>query len=222
MRPRILDAALAAVLVLSAAGCAQPGGSLGLVAVADERAARADARVDVLLASYAEYLTDRWPGIRLPETGIEAWLDPGVWTTAFQSCATLASGLTVRTDPTAGVFAIPAPQTPDELRDFETSIYLCQGRFPPPNLAASDPGPIEIAWVTSYARDALPTCLRREGATAEPLPTDPFAILSGGATPGWDPYAAARGDAPELRRLQAVCPHPSVLLASISAVGEPQ
>lgn len=221
MRPRILIAALSAGIAVAAAGCAPTGGALGLDAVADERAARAEARVDALLASYAEYLTDRWPGILLPETTVEAWLGPGVWTTAFQNCASDAAGRSVVVDVDAGITTIPPPQTAGELRDVEMAIYLCQGRLPPPGLGVSDPGPVEIAWVSSYARDALPTCLRRQGVTAEPLPADPFAILSGGATPGWDPYAAARGDAPELRRLQALCPHPSVLLASISAVGEP-
>lgn len=222
MSLRILTATLAAA-ALSLAGCAPTaGGPLGLDAVAGERADRAEARVDTLLASYADYLQSRWPGIVLPETRIESWLDPGVWTTAFQNCASQVSGLTVRVDPTAGVFPIPPPQTAGQMRDFDLSIYLCQGRLPPPILAVSDPGPIEVAWVTSYARDALPACLRRQGVSAEPLPGDPFAILSGGATPGWDPYSAARHDAPELRRLQALCPHPSVLLSSLSPVGEPQ
>ncbi len=221
MRPGFLIAAAVAAAGLLA-GCAPTGGSLGLDAVADERAARAEARVDALLASYAEYLTDRWPGILLPETTIEAWLGPGVWTTAFQNCASEAAGRDVVVDVDAGITTSPPPQTAGELRDVETAIYLCQGRLPPPGLGVSDPGPIEVAWVSSYARDALPACLRREGVTAEPLPLDHFAIASGGATPGWDPYAAARGDAPELRRLQAVCPHPSVLLATISPVGEPR
>jgi hypothetical protein len=219
VRPGILAAALATGLVLT--GCAPIGGSLGLDAVAAERADRAEARVDALLASYAEYLTDRWPGILLPETTVEAWLGPGVWTTAFQNCASEAAGRDVVVDVDAGITTSPPPRTAGELRDVETAIYLCQGRLPPPGLGASDPGPIEIAWVTAYARDALPTCLRREGVAAEPLPDDPFAILSGGATPGWDPYRAARGDAPALRRLQALCPHPSVLLSTISPVGEP-
>lgn len=219
---RIAGVAVVAVIV-ALGGCApvEPS-ALGLEAVASERAARAEARVDTLLASYADYLESRWPGIRLPETSIQSWLEPGVWTTAFQNCASQASGLTVRIDPAAGVLASPPPRTAGQLRDFELSIYVCQGQLPPPNLALSDPGPIEIAWVSSYARDALPTCLRREGVTAAPLPADPFAILSGGATPGWDPYAAARGDAPAVRRLEALCPHPSVLLASISPVGEPR
>lgn len=220
-RPAI--ALLAASLVgVALTGCAPAAGSLGLEAVAGERTARAEARVDTLLESYADYLTGRWPGIVLPETRIEAWLKPGVWTTVFENCASGASGLTVRVDPTAGVFAMPPPQTAGELRDFETSIYFCQGRFPPSNLAVSEPGPIEIAWVSSYTRDALPMCLRRHGITAEPLPDDSFAIVSGGSTPGWDPYAAARGDAPELRRLQALCPHTSELLASLSPTGEPR
>lgn len=222
MSRRIRAGAVSAALVITLSACVPAAdGSFGLDAVAGERAARAEARVDALLDSYAGYLTDRWPGIRLPETAIEAWLGPGVWTTAFQNCASEASGLTVVVDVDAGITTTPRPQTAGQLRDVETAIYLCQGRLPPPGLAVSDPGPIEIAWVSSYARDALPTCLRRQGVTTAPLPDDPFAILSGGSTPGWDPYAAARGDAPELRRLQALCPHPSVLLASLSPVGEP-
>lgn len=216
-------AALAAGTALAGllAGCASgPSEVLGLDAVANERAARAEARVATLLESYADYLTGRWPGIRLPETSIQAWLEPGVWQATFENCASEASGLTVRVDPTAGVFAMPPAQTAGELRDFETSIYFCQGRFPPTNLAVSDPGPIEIAWMSSYVRDALPTCLRLEGVTAAPMPDDPPAILSGGSTPGWDAYAAARGGAPEVRRLQALCPHPSVLLASLPSLGE--
>ena len=209
-----------AIVVATMAGCSLPANStLGLDAVADERTALAEARVTTLLASYGDYLESRWPGIVLPATRIDAWLDPSVWTAAFERCASQASGLTVRIDPAAGVVATPVPQTAGQLRDFETSIYLCQGRLPPPTLGVSEPGPIEVEWVTSYVRDALPTCLRREGVAAEPLPDSPFAILSGGSTPGWDPYAAARDDAPELRRLQAVCPHPSVLLGSIPPLG---
>lgn len=220
MRPGILAAALATGLVVT--GCAPSGGSLGLDAVAAERADRAEARVATLLDSYGSYLQSRWPAVLLPETSIEAWLDPGVWATRFEECASESSGLTVRVDATAGVFAVPAPSTAGQLRDLDVSIYVCQGRYPPPNLSLSDPGPVEVAWVTAYARNALPTCLRREGVAAEPLPDDPFAILSGGATPEWDPYRAVRGDAPALRRLQALCPHPSVLLSSISPVGEPR
>jgi len=209
-----------AIVAVMLAGCAPPSGNpFGLEAVADERATRAEARVDALLASYADYLTARWPGIRLPETTIESWLGPGVWTPAFQSCASDASGLTVRVDADTGVTTDPLPHTPAQVRDVETAIYLCQGRLPPPGLAASDPGPIEIAWVSSYLRDALPSCLRRQGATPTPVPDDPFAIVSGGSTPAFNPYAAVRGNAPELRRLQAMCPHPSVLLSSLSPVG---
>jgi len=215
-------AALAAFAGLFA-GCAPVSSSgFGLDAVANERETRAEARVATLLETYTDYLTSRWPGIRLPETTIEAWLNSDVWTAAFENCASAASGLTVRIDPTAGVFAMPAPQTAGQLRDFETAIYLCQGRFPPPTLAINEPGPVEIAWVSQYLQDALPACLRVQGLTVEPLPDDPFAILSGGATPGWDPYAAARGDAPELRRVQALCPLASELLASMSPVGEPR
>ena len=217
---RSVAVASLAIGLATIAGCAVPANSpLGLDDVADERAALAEARVAALLASYGGYLESRWPGILLPETRIEAWLDPSVWTAAFERCATQAAGLTVRIDPTAGVLATPPAQTDDQLQDFETSIYLCQGRLPPPSLAVSEPGPIEVEWVTAYVRNALPTCLRREGVAAEPAPDGPLAILSGGATPGWDPYAAARDNAAEVRRLQAVCPHPEVLLASIPPLG---
>ncbi len=220
MSPRILIAVVVASIAMGASGCAPTRDALGLEAVADERAARAEARVEALLASYADYLMSRWPGIVVPEVRIEQWVGSSAWEGTFERCASEASGLAVQVDATAGVFAIPAPSTATEQRDFDVSIYLCQGRYPPPNLGRTEPGPVEIAWVTAYARDALPTCLRRQGVSAQPLPDDPFAILSGGATPGWDPYAAARGNTPELRRLQALCPHPSVLLASISPVGE--
>jgi hypothetical protein len=217
-RSSVLATLVVALVALS--GCTPPGdASFGLTAVANERAALAEARVATLLDSYGEYLESRWPGIVLPETRIEAWLGASVWTAAFERCATQASGLTVRVDPTAGVFATPAPQTAGQLRDFETSIYQCQGRLPPPNLAVSEPGPVEVAWLTDYVRDALPTCLRREGITAEPAPDDASPILLTGETPEWDPYAAVRGNVPELRRMQALCPPATVLLNSIPPLG---
>jgi hypothetical protein len=212
--------AVAAVAGCALSACAVPDrDELGLEAVAQERADRAEQRVDALLQSFAEYLTDRWPGIRLPETRIEAWLSPTAWTPAFEQCATEASGLLVRVDPDAGVIADPPARTAGQLRDLEIAIYVCQGTLPPPGFAAADPGPVEIEWVSTYTRETLPSCLRREGVAAQPLPADPFAILSGGSTPGWDPYAAVRGDTPALRRVQALCPHPSTLLASLSPVG---
>lgn len=213
-------AALAVIVGCALTACAAPdGGDLGLEAVAQERADRAEARVDELLAGFADYLTDRWPGVPLPEPTIEAWLEPGYWTTAFERCATEASGLQVRVSLEAGVIADPPPSTMGQRRDLDLAIYLCQGSLPPPGFAVVEPGPVEIAWVTDYARETLPACLRREGVLVRPLPSDPFAILSGGSTPSWDPYAAVRGDAPTLQRLQAVCPHPAVLLAALSPVG---
>ena len=216
-----ITSAVVAVGVLAA--CASPPSAAPTIDdVAAERSLRAEARVETLLDTYADYLTSRWPGIVLPPTGIEQWLGLGEWPEAFESCASDYSGLTVRTDATAGVFANPPPQTAGQMRDFEVSIYLCQGRFPPPNLGRNEPGPVEVAWVTTYARTELPACLRRHGVVAPPLADDPFAILSGGSTPRWDPYVSVRGDAGELRRLSALCPHPSTVLSTISAVGEPQ
>lgn len=213
-------AVLATVVGCALTACAVPDrDGLGLEAVAQERADRAQARVDALLETFSDYLTDRWPGVRLPETSVEAWVPPGAWTTAFETCATDASGLTVRVMPDIGVFADPPPQSIGERRDLDVAIYLCQGTLPPPGLAVDDPGPVEIAWVTQYLREILPACLRREGVIAQPLPADPFAIGSGGSTPSWDPYAALRGDAPALRRAQAMCPHPTTLLARLSPVG---
>jgi hypothetical protein len=211
-----------AVITVMLAGCAPAqGNSLGLDAVSDERAARAESRVDALLASYADYLTDRWPRIRLPQTSIEAWVEPGYWAPRFEHCASTSSGLTIHVDRDVGITSDPPASTAQQVRALETAIYLCQGRLPPPGLAAGDPGPIEIAWLSAYVRDSLPACLRREGTVAGPLPDDPFAILSGGVTPGWNPYASARGNAAELQRLRALCPHPSVLLSTLSPVGAP-
>lgn len=213
-------AAIVVIVGCALTACAGPHrDSLGLEAVAQERADRAEARVDELLAGFASYLTDRWPGVRLPEPTIEAWLAPGYWTTAFEQCASEASGLRVRVSLEAGVIADPPPQSVAERRDLDLAIYLCQGTLPPPGFAVAEPGPVEIAWVTQYARETLPACLRREGVIAQPLSSDPFAIVAGGSTPSWDPYAAVRGDAPTLRRVQAVCPHPAVLLAGLSPVG---
>lgn len=215
-----LAAVVAVIVGCALTGCAVPDrGGLGLEAVAQERAERAEARVDELLATFADYLTDRWPGVALPETSIQAWLAPGYWTTAFERCTSDASGLRVQVSLEAGVIADPPPRTAGERRDFDLAIYLCQGSLPPPGFAIVEPGPVEVAWVTAYARETLPACLRREGVLAPPLPADPFAILSGGSTPSWDPYASVRGDAPTLRRVQAVCPHPAVLLAALSPVG---
>ncbi|MDO9591424.1 MAG: hypothetical protein Q7J04_09810, partial [Microcella sp.] len=204
-------------------GCAPtPVATTTIDDVAAERAVRAEQRVETLLSTYADYLTTRWPGIVLPPTSIDSWLGLGEWPGVFESCASDYSGLSVRVNAASGVFADPSPQTAWQMRDFELSIYLCQGQFPPPNLARNDPGPVEIEWVTAYARTELPSCLRRHGVIAPPLGTEPFAILSGGSTPRWDPYVSSRGDAAELRRLQALCPHPATVLSTLSAVGEPR
>lgn len=220
---RFLTAGVAVSVIVTLAACAPaPRATPTIDDVAAERLHRAEQRVDTLLGTYADYLTTRWPGIVLPATSIDDWLELGEWPRVFELCASEASGLTVRVDAASGVFADPTPRTAGQLRDFETSIYLCQGRFPPPNLAINDPGPIEVAWVTAYARTGLPGCLRRQGVVAPPLGTDPFAVLSGGSTPRWDPYQALRGDAAELRRVSALCPHPSTVLGTLSAVGEPR
>lgn len=216
--PRL--AAIAAIVGCSLTACAAPDPiGAGLESIAQERADRAEARVDELLAGFERYLTDRWPGIEVPPTTIEAWLPVGYWSRAFERCASDASGLSVRVSTDAGVTTEPPPQTEEERRAFDLAIYRCQGALPPPVFAIADPGPVEIGWVTDYARETLPACLRREGVMVRPLPADPFAILSGGSTPSWDPYAAVRGDAPTLRRVQALCPHPAVLLATLSPVG---
>lgn len=202
------------------AGCASAPSTVPTIDdVAAERSFRAEARVETLLDTYGDYLTTRWPGIVLPPTSIEQWLGHGQWAATFESCASDFSGLTVRTDAAVGVYATPSPQTAWQMRDFEVSIYLCQGRFPPPNLGHSEPGPIEVAWVTAYTRTELPACLRRHGVVAPPLVDDPFAILSGAATPGWDPYVSVRGDAGELHRISALCPHPSTVLSTVPDVG---
>jgi hypothetical protein len=215
-----MQGAVAAIVGCAITACAVPDrDGLGLEAVAQERAERAQARVDALLASFEEYLTDRWPGIVLPQPTVEAWLDPGYWTAAFEECASDASGLRVRVSLETGVLADPPPQTVSERRDLDLAIYLCQGTLPPPGLALAEPGPVEIAWVSRYVRETLPACLRREGVAVRPVSSDPLAILSGGSTPGWDPFAAVRDDAPTLRRVQALCPHPSEVLASLSPVG---
>ncbi len=208
--------------MVTACGPTPTSPSVTIADVAAERAQRAADRVDTLLQTYEDYLTTRWPGIVLPETSIERWLEVSEWPASFEACATDAAGRTVRTDATAGIFANPPPQTAGQLRDFEISIYLCQGRFPPPSLGSNDPGPVEVEWVTSYARVELPGCLRRHGVIAPPLGADPFAILSGGSTPRWDPYVNLRSDAAELQRLMALCPHPSTVLGTLTAVGAPR
>ena len=187
------------------AGCAPaPTTQLDLDDVATERHERLESRVEVLLESHAEYLRSRWPSVQLPEQEVEAWLEPGQWQLVFARCIYEATGLT---DEAMGQI--------DGARALDLATYSCESRFPPPSLAVDDPGPIEVAWVTEYVRVALPSCLRRSGVHAPPAPEGPFAIISGGVTPGWDPYAAARGNAAERARLSALCPHPSSLLESI-------
>ncbi len=197
----MLAVALGALL----AGCApSPTAQLDLDDVATERHERLEGRVEVLLESHAEYLLSRWPSVQLPEHDVEAWLEPGQWQLVFARCIYEATGLT----------DVPTEQT-DGARALDLATYSCESRFPPPSLAVNDPGPIEVAWVTEYVRVGLPSCLRRSGVHAPPVPEGPFAIVSGGVTPGWDPYAAARGNAAERARLSALCPHPSTLLESV-------
>lgn len=189
---------LAVALGVLLAGCAPPpGAQLDLDDVATERHERLESRVEVLLESHAEYLLSRWPEVRLPEHEVEAWLEPGQWQLVFARCIYEETGQT------------------DGARVLDLATYSCESRFPPPSLAVDDPGPIEVAWVAEYVRVGLPSCLRRSGVHAPPVPEGPFAIVSGGITPGWDPYAAARGDIAERARLSALCPHPSSLLESI-------
>jgi hypothetical protein len=181
-------------------GCASaPTAKFNVDDVEAERVDILTERVDVLLNSHGDYLLSRWPGIQLPAPAIEAWLEPGHWQPVFTQCVTREAG-------------------EGDARSLDLATYTCEARFPPPSLALTEPGPVEIAWVSEYVRSVLPSCLRRSGVLAPPLPEGPFAILSGGATPGWDPYAAARGDIAERARLQALCPHPSRLLAGIPLV----
>ena len=187
------------------AGCAPPPtAQLDLDDVATERHERLESRVEVLLESHAEYLLSRWPSVQLSEHEVEAWLEPGQWQLVFARCIYEATGLTDG-----------ATEQTDGARALDLATYSCESRFPPPSLAVNDPGPIEVAWVTQYVRVGLPSCLRRSGVHAPPVPEGPFAIVSGGVTPGWDPYAAARGNAAERARLSALCPHPSSLLESV-------
>ena len=196
---------LAVALGVLLAGCAPaPATQLDLGDVATERYERLESRVEVLLESHAEYLLSRWPSVQLPEHEVEAWLEPGQWQLVFARCIYEATG---QTDEVMG--------QSDGARALDLATYSCESRFPPPSLAINDPGPIEVAWVTEYVRVGLPSCLRRSGVHPPPAPEGPFAILSGGVTPGWDPYAAARGNAAERARLSALCPHPSSLLESI-------
>lgn len=224
--PVVLAGALALALTACTAPAAVNEPSPTIDGVAIERAQLAQARVDALLDSYAGYLRSRWPGIELPATRIEAWLEPGSWPAAFEICASVASGLSVRTDPAEGILADPPPQTDAQLLGFETSIYLCQAALPPPTLSRNDPGPVEIAWVAHYVTIELPGCLRRHGAAtvpiggASPRPGSNPDAGSGSSSEGSDPYAVARGDEAELRRLLSLCPPAETVLGALTPAGD--
>lgn len=216
-RPLTLLAVAMGVTVM--AGCAPTGPSLTIDDVREERASSALERLDTLMVSQGEYLTDRWPGVTLPAPEIERWLPSGRWEQAFASCVGGRTGVPVRADTSGGTFAYGSVVGEEAQRRLELALYECQGRFPPPTVARVEPGPVEVAWLTGYARDVLPACLRAEGVIAPPLSAGPFAVVTGGATPGWDPYREVRGDPPRLARVTAICPHPSTLLASVSSIG---
>jgi len=196
-RFRMLALTLGALSTLAAGCAAVPTAEVSLDDVVDERLDRLESRVDVLLESHASYLRSRWPDLALPQHEVEAWLEPGQWQLVFARCLYQESG------------------DSDGARDLDVATYSCEARFPPPSLATNRPGPVEIAWVTEYARTVLPSCLRRSGVMAPPVPQESLVVLEGGATPEWDPYAVARGDAAERARLEALCPHPSTLLAQL-------
>jgi len=209
------------IVSLFIAACS-PVQSTGLTIdeVAAERAERAQARVDRLLQSYGDYLLTRWPGLELPSTQIERWTELGEWPTVFGTCASDESGLNVRTDPAAGVFAVPAPQNDAELLALETSIYACQGRFPPPSLARSDPGPRELAWIDDYTHVQLPACLRRLGLDVQVSGTPDDGASSREPVSELHPYFAVSGDAAHLNRAARVCPQPSTVLRSLTPAGD--
>ncbi len=188
--------------------------------VAAERAELSQARVDRLLQSYGDYLQSRWPQLSLPSPRIERWTELGEWPAVFGACASEESGLNVLTDPAAGVFAVPAPQNDAELVALETSIYVCQGRFPPPSLARNEPGPLEIAWITDYMTVQLPACVRRLGLALQPLSGAEGRALADEPISDVDPYAAVRRDPAELVRVQRVCPPASTVLGTLTASGE--
>lgn len=210
-----VSAAAIAVLV----GCSPSSPPLTIDDVSAERARSAIERLDTLLESQGVYLTDRWEGVRLPEPEIEQWLPSGRWESVFASCVGGRTGIPVRADTAGGTFSYGSVVGEDAQRNLEFAIYECQGRFPPPTVARVEPGPIEVAWLTGYARDVLPACLRAEGVIAPPLAAGPFAVVTGGATPGWDPYREVRRDPPRLARVSAICPHPSTVLAGVGSIG---
>jgi len=214
----IVGIALAGLLI---AACAPTDRvSVTIDDVAAERAALSEARVDRLLQSYGDYLLSRWPGLELPSTEIERWTELGEWPLAFGSCASELSGLTVRTDLAAGVFALPPPRDDVELLAFETSIYVCQGRFPPPGLARNDPGPREQAWINDYVTVQWPACVRRLGLAVQPPGAADGRPLAEGSIRDPDPYAAVRRDEAELVRVYRVCPPPETVLSMLTAAGE--
>lgn len=213
-------AALAACLGIAAlAGCAPGNDSLTIDDVRAERASSALERLDTLMDAQGEYLTDRWPGVSLPEPAIERWLPSGRWEPAFAACVGGRTGIPVRADTAGGTFSYGSVVGEEAQRRLELALYECQGRFPPPTIARVEPGPVEVAWLTGYARDVLPACLRAEGVIAPPLNAGPFAVVTGGATPGWDPYREVRSNPSRLARVTAICPHPSTVLAGVSSIG---
>lgn len=156
----------------------------------------------------------------MPSTEIQRWTELGEWPSVFGTCASEESGLNVLTDPAAGVFAVPPPQNNAELLAFETSIYVCQGRFPPPSLARNEPGPRELAWITDYVTVQLPACVRRLGLAVQPSSDAAGRPLADQALADLDPYAGVRRDAAELIRVQRVCPPASTVLGTLTAAGE--
>ncbi len=219
MRASGIIGVVCAGLLLGACAPVDPG-AVTIDDVAAERAERSEARVDRLLQSYGDYLLSRWPGLELPSTQIERWTELGEWPGVFGACASEESGLNVVTDPAAGVFAVPAPQNDAELLAFETSIYVCQGRFPPPSLARNEPGPLELAWITDYVTVQLPACVRRLGLVVQPSSAEAGRPLTARALSDVDPYAGVRRDAAELIRVQRVCPPASTVLGTLTAAGE--
>lgn len=209
----------AAVIIAALAGCATASPVLTIDDVRAERASSALDRLDTLMDSQGEYLSDRWPGVTLPEPDIERWLPSGRWEPAFASCVGGRTGIPVRADTAGGTFSYGSVVGEEAQRRLELALYECQGRYPPPTIARVEPGPVEVAWLTGYAREVLPACLRAEGVIAPPLSSGPFAVVTGGATPGWDPYREVRADPPRLARVTAICPHPSTVLSGVSSIG---
>lgn len=202
-------------------GCAPVGtGVVTIDDVAAERAEISQARVDRLLQSYGDYLQSRWPGLALPSPRIEQWTEIGQWPAVFEACANEESGLTVVTDPAAGVYAVPGPRNDAELLALETSIYVCQGRFPPPSLARNEPGPVERAWITDYETVQRPACVRRLGFDVQPLSGFEGRSRADEPLSYENAYSSVRRDAAELVRVQRVCPPASTVLGTLTAAGD--